>query len=383
MSVYQKIRELRYKKAVEKIVDYAIINLDEGGRIEDWTDAAKRIFGYGVPEVNAAKYGIFFAGGETQKNNWKKLLEQTARYGKISGKYTLVRKDKSTFEANILFNAIADDKRVVGYTLIIGDLSTQKKIAKKMKDFKERKIDKANTVSERKIKIQKAQLDLLIKEFDIVSNSLSHDLRAPLRAIEGYLKLIEEDYANVLDADGKKMIDVVIRNSKKMGSQIENLVAFSRISTREIKREKLNVYEIVKEVVADLKKLNEIKATITIDKLPSIEGDQSLISIAFTHLLSNAIKFSSKTESAVIHISSEIENNDVIYRVKDNGVGFNMEYSHKLFDSFQRLHKEEDFEGTGIGLAIVKLIAVKHNGTIWTEAEENKGACFYLKLPIK
>ncbi len=383
MSVYRKIRDIKYRKAVEKIVDYAIINLDEDGRVEDWTDAAHKIFGYTVSETHAGSYKLLFADLEPQKNNWKKLLEQTGKYGKNSGKYMLVRKDKSTFEANILFNAIADDKRIVGYTLVVGDLSTQKKIAKKMKDFEERKIGKTTSVSEKQLKQQKAQLDLLTKEFDIVSNSLSHDLRAPLRAIIGYLKIIEEDYSNVLDAEGKRMIEVIQRNSKKMGSQIENLVAFSRISTREIKKEKFNVKEIVEDVVAELSKQNGITTKIKIDKLHSIEGDQALLSVAFTHLLSNAVKFSSKEEFPTVTMSSKSEGNSVTYMIEDNGVGFSMEYAHKLFDSFQRLHKEEDFEGTGIGLAIVKLIAIKHNGIIWGESEINKGARFYLKLPIK
>jgi len=220
MSVYRKIKELKYKKAVEKIVDYAIINLDENGRVEDWTDSAKKIFGYSISEVNVVLFDVLFAEEEKQYFKLKKLLDQAVKYGKTSGKYLLKRKDGSTFSANVLFNSIDDNKRVVGYTLIIGDLWVQKKIAQKVKDFKEKRSAKSNSSVEKEVKHQKVQLDLLTKEFNIVSNSLSHDLRAPLRAITGYLKIIEEDYADVLNAEGIRKREGIQRNSSKL----ENLI---------------------------------------------------------------------------------------------------------------------------------------------------------------
>jgi len=221
-----------------------------------------------------------------------------------------------------------------------------------------------------------------VKELESFSYSVSHDLRAPLRAINGFSKIILEDKSDKLDAECKRLLNNIRRNTQNMGQLIDDLLNFSRIGRHEIKQSNINMHKLAKNVFEELKS-NVPGRTLkfNIKTLPPARGDQAMIREVFVNLLSNAIKFTRLQKAAVIEISSRIEDKENIYCVKDNGIGFDMKYVGKLFGVFQRLHSVDEFEGTGVGLAIVQRIIHKHAGRVWAEAGVNEGATFYFTLP--
>jgi PAS domain S-box-containing protein len=225
------------------------------------------------------------------------------------------------------------------------------------------------------------QLEAVNKELEAFSYSVSHDLRAPLRAINGYTRTLEEDFYNLFDDDGKRVLSAVQSNARKMGNLIDDLLAFAKLGKKALEKNTLDMNALTHEVCADLQKITNHQAQIKIDTLHPVKGDLALIKQVLINLVSNGIKYSSKKENPLVEIRSMAENNYIIYTVQDNGAGFDMKYADKLFGVFQRLHSGKDFEGTGVGLAIVQRIINKHGGTIRAEGQVGKGAIFSFTLP--
>ena len=225
------------------------------------------------------------------------------------------------------------------------------------------------------------QLEAVNRELEAFSYSVSHDLRAPLRAIDGYIKIIEEDFSALFDEEGKKALSIVQRNAEKMGRLIDDLLTFARMGKKELLKTELNMNQLVEEVLADLK--HEVTGVrVNVGDLHPVKGDYALIKQVLLNLISNAFKYSSKEQTPQVAISSELKNNQVFYTIKDNGVGFDMKYYNKLFGVFQRLHREEDFKGTGVGLAIVQRIVNKHGGSVSARSGPGEGATFVFSLPL-
>ncbi|HSZ71760.1 MAG TPA: ATP-binding protein [Cytophagaceae bacterium] len=231
------------------------------------------------------------------------------------------------------------------------------------------------------IEAQIQQLEAVNKELEAFSYSVSHDLMAPLRAINGYISILEENFNPLFDQEGKRVLAAVQKNAKKMGQLIDDLLSFARIGKKAIMKTELDMNNLVQEILNDFNYTTPHKADIHVNKLYPVKGDYALMKQVLINLLSNAIKYSSKKEHPVVEISSEVKNNQVMYTIKDNGQGFDMQYAHKLFGVFQRLHSSEEFEGTGVGLATVQRIINKHGGTISAKAEPGQGATFWFTLP--
>jgi PAS domain S-box-containing protein len=227
------------------------------------------------------------------------------------------------------------------------------------------------------------QLEALNKELEAFSYSVSHDLRAPLRAIDGYVNILEEDFAPKIDEDAKRLLASVSRNAKKMGVLIDSLLDFARLGRRPISRSDIDMNLLVQEVLAELNTTVDFKTEIRAGDLHHINGDLALIKQVMVNLIANGIKYSSKKEHPLVEISSALEGENVVVTVTDNGAGFDMAYAEKLFGVFQRLHTVSEFEGTGVGLAMVQRIINKHGGTIHAEAELGKGAKFWFTMPAK
>ncbi len=220
------------------------------------------------------------------------------------------------------------------------------------------------------------------KELEAFAYSVSHDLRAPLRAITGFSEMLVEDYGDKLDEDGQRQLGVIQKSARDMGQLIDDLLAFSRLGRKSLKKSEINMHTLADEVIETFQLVEKKQKTrLNVKELPSAFGDQALIREVFANLLSNAIKYTRPVKEPVIEIDSRTEGNENIYYVKDNGVGFDMKYVDKLFQVFQRLHSAEEFEGTGIGLALVQRIIHRHGGRVWGEGKENEGATFYFSLP--
>jgi PAS domain S-box-containing protein len=223
----------------------------------------------------------------------------------------------------------------------------------------------------------------LNKELEAFSYSISHDLRAPLRAINGYAQILEEDHAKIMDEDARRLLESIKANATKMGHLIDELLSFSRLGRKEIVKSKVDMTELIEGIMRELSAAYPYRAKLKFDHLIPVKADFGLMHQVLSNLLLNALKYSSKKENPQIEIHSRQEGGHVIYDIKDNGAGFNMQYSDKLFGVFQRLHRPDEFEGVGVGLAIVKRIINRHRGQIWAIGDTGVGATFSFSLPVK
>ncbi len=222
------------------------------------------------------------------------------------------------------------------------------------------------------------------KELEAFTYSVSHDLRAPLRSIDGYSKILQEDYASTLDREANRLLQIIRNNAHRMGHLIDDLLDFSRMGRKELDRTKVDMNALVGHVRQELiaQEVNR-KIEFTVKPLKEVHGDLSMMRQVWINLISNALKYSRKQEVSRIEIGCKSEDNHTVYYIQDNGVGFDMKYSDKLFGVFQRLHKVEEFDGTGVGLALVHRIISRHGGKIWAEAQINEGATFFFFIPLQ
>jgi light-regulated signal transduction histidine kinase (bacteriophytochrome) len=274
--------------------------------------------------------------------------------------------------------------KVVKVTGIFQDITELKKT--------EAEIKKLNDELEQRVKDRTAELLVANQELESFSYSVSHDLRAPIRAIDGFSQIISDEYSQDVNPEVLRYLEIVRANTRNMGTLVDDLLAFSRLGRQSVERQTVNAKRLVNEVVDEIRMANpNRKVEFVIGPLPDCQADINLLKQVFVNLISNAVKFTRKCENARVEIGAELQslpnNNKEVekftkycYYVRDNGIGFNMKYYDKLFGVFQRLHKTEDYEGTGVGLAIVKRVIEKHGGKVWAESQLNQGTTFYFVL---
>ncbi|MEX2142127.1 MAG: ATP-binding protein [Pirellulales bacterium] len=242
-------------------------------------------------------------------------------------------------------------------------------------------IRRLNAELEERVQRRTEQVEAVNKELEAFTYSVSHDLRAPLRGMSGFARVLEEDYGERLDEDGRRYLEIIKSNAAQMGQLIDDLLALSRLGRQPLRATTLSLEPLIREAFRQAT-ADEPKAAIefSIDPLPDCRGDANLMRQVFINLLSNAVKFSRHASPPRIRVGSKSENGEVVFFVRDNGAGFDIRYANKLFGVFQRLHGPEEFAGTGVGLAIVKRIVERHGGRVWAEGETGKGATFYFTL---
>jgi two-component system sensor histidine kinase/response regulator len=226
-----------------------------------------------------------------------------------------------------------------------------------------------------------SELEAANQELASFSYSVSHDLRTPLRAVDGFSRILEEDYAGRLDAEGRRLLAVIRESTQRMGRLIDDLLEFSRVGRKPLSRAGIDMKHLVEDVLNDVSVVSERPPRVVLGELPPAQGDAAMVKQVWANLLANAVKFSSKRELPLIEVSGEESGEEIVYCVKDNGAGFDMEYYGKLFGVFQRLHRAHEFSGTGVGLAIVQRIVARHGGRVWAEGRVGKGATFFFSLP--
>jgi signal transduction histidine kinase len=238
---------------------------------------------------------------------------------------------------------------------------------------------------EQRVQERTLQLEVANKELESFSYSVSHDLRAPLRAIDGFSRILKEDYAEPLPQEAQRYLELIRSNAKQMGRLVDDLLNFSRLGRLPLQKQSVRPADLARQVLDELQSEQQgRKLNISIGELPAVQADPSLLKQVYVNLLSNALKYTRVRDEADIEVGAIGANgngSETVYYVRDNGAGFDMQYSNKLFGVFQRLHRAEEFEGTGVGLAIVQRIIQRHGGHVWAEAEVNKGATFSFTLP--
>ena len=236
--------------------------------------------------------------------------------------------------------------------------------------------------AEEALRERTSELEFANRELESFSYSVSHDLKAPLRAIQGFSQMLIGGHAAQLDAEGLRLLNVITSNTKLMAALIDDLLALSRVGRHEIRKASVNLTAMVNRVFEQLKSQNpERDVQYIIKNLPPAHGDASLVNQVIMNLLTNAFKYTKRRKTAVIEVGGMCEENETIYYLKDNGIGFDERYADKLFGVFQRLQSGDEYEGTGVGLAIVKRIIQRHGGRVWAEGKVDGGATFFFALP--
>ena len=246
----------------------------------------------------------------------------------------------------------------------------------------EEKIRQFNVELEQRVRDRTAQLEATNRELEAFSYSVSHDLRAPLRAIKGFSSILQENHASELSPPAQRLLSLVCENTRKMDRLIDDLLSFARLSRQPIRKQTVAITELARSVVEELRAEQAgRRVDLQLDNLPPCQADSSLLRQVLMNLLSNALKYTRQRETAVIKIGcQEQPGGEPIYFVRDNGAGFDMRYASQLFGVFQRLHREDEFEGNGVGLAIAQRILCRHGGRIWAEAKVNEGATFFFTV---
>ncbi len=290
------------------------------------------------------------------------------------GEYFTTETSRDGYDIITRFVPLLDEHNKVYSALMVSiDVTQIKQI--------QRELAELNKDLELKVMHRTEQLEAANKELESFSYSVSHDLRAPLRAIHGYTQILQNEYSPQIDEEGNRLMKRVLANTRKMGQLIDELLTFSRLGKKELAKHSYSMKDLVNGIVADLTAAeNGRDIDIRIGDLPDVLSDSTTIKQVWTNLISNAIKYTRLKEEAAIRIEAEEKVDEVIYVVKDNGAGFDMNYVDKLFGVFQRLHSEEEFEGIGVGLAIVQRIVARHGGRVWAEGKEGEGATFYFAL---
>lgn len=273
---------------------------------------------------------------------------------------------------------------VIGYMLLLAFCALAIYLATRLlvQRVRMEEAQEAKTELERRVADRTAQLEAANKELESFSYSVSHDLRAPLRAIDGYALMIEEDCSARLDDEGRRLLGVVRESAAQMARLIDDLLRFSQVGRRPLAVAPLDMSALAREVVAELGGAYP-KTRVDLEVLPSAVGDRALLRQVWTNLIGNALKYSARRESPRVEIGGRLDGTECRYWVRDNGAGFDMRYCEKLFGVFQRLHREEEFEGSGVGLAIVQRVVARHSGRVWAEGKPDAGACFHFALPTE
>ncbi len=352
----------------------AIIGKDLQGIITSWNKGAEKIYGYSAAEIIGQSITVL-----APPERYAEIADflKKLRRGETIVDYESerIRKDGEWIYVALTLSPIHDESgNISGISTIARDITGRKQA--------EMALSRLNTELEHRVAERTAQLETVVYDLENFNYSVSHDLRIPLRAVDGFSRILMEEYSSRLDEEGVRLLNVVRDNTQKIAQYIDDMLAFSSTGRMLMSFAEIDMVAVVREVMEELKPViagRDLK--LEINPLPSVVADRAMMRRVMLNLLSNALKFTRVQTSARIEVGAKADEMETVFFVRDNGVGFDMQYVDKLFGVFQRLHGVDEFEGTGIGLAIVKRIVGRHGGRVWAEGKVNEGATIYFSIP--
>ncbi len=362
--------EERFRLLVQGVKDYAILMLDPEGRIVSWNEGAQRIKGYTAEEIIGDHFSRFYTPEDIAAGEPARGLKTAQQRGHFENEGWRVRKDGSRFWANLIITAMyGPDGELRGFSKVTRDITERKQAEERLRALNE---------SERQHALQ---LEAVNKELEAFSYSVSHDLRAPLRGIDGFSLALLEDYGDKLDEQGQRHLTRIRAAAQRMAQLIDDMLQLAGVTRSEMRIESVDLSAMAKAILAELQN-SEPEREVECDVQDSVvaRGDPRLLRIVLVNLLGNAWKFTGKAPRPKIEFAAVNRDGRTVFFVRDNGAGFDMAYSQKLFGAFQRLHAASDFPGTGVGLATVQRIIHRHGGKVSGEGAEGMGATFSFTL---
>jgi PAS domain S-box-containing protein len=355
--------EDRSRLLIDSVKDYAILMLDPEGVVATWNEGAERIKGYHAEEIVGRHFSLFYSSDDVADAKPQRGLAMAAAAGRFEDEGWRMRKDGTAFWAEVLITPIHDaDGKLTGFSKVTRDVTERKRYETALQEKNE-------------------ELQAAVKELEAFSYSVSHDLRAPLRAIDGFTRILLKQYGAEWAEEPREYLQLVRNNTVQMGELIGDLLEFSRLGRQPLRKQEVATHAIIEQVLGDARQqANGRSIRVCVGETPDLWGDPPLMKQVFANLIQNAFKYTRKRAQAVIEIGSSEIGGERVFFVRDNGAGFDMQYADKLFGVFQRLHRAEEFEGSGVGLAIVQRIIERHGGRVWADATVGHGATFYFTL---
>ena len=373
--------EERYRSLVEQVTDYGIFMLDEAGRIISWNEGARRLKGYEASEIIGKYFSIFYIEEDIIKGKPAHELKVARATGKYEEEGWRMRKDGSLFWANVVITAVFNTEGIlIGYSKVTRDLTERKEAERALREAHDRYRALANQLG-----VTNRELKAANEELEQFTSIVSHDLQEPIRTIKSFLQLIELKLKEGEPQNLNSYINKSINAANRMRELIQNLLNYSQLSKVEADKECINVYDLFDQVTQNLKTaIDTVEAQVTIESdVDAVWGDRVQLAQLLQNLLSNALKFTSKTTPLVKVSCVKQADGSVAFSVQDNGIGIAEQDKEKIYEIFRRLNTPKEYPGTGIGLAICKKIVDRHGGAIWSESQPGIGTTFHFTLDQK
>ena len=362
--------ELQYRRLIEGVNDYAIYSLDPTGRITSWNSGAQRMKGYAPDEIVGQHFSKFYTAEDRASGMPEQVLEMAVTQGHYEGEGWRVRKDGSKLWSSVVVSAIRDEEgALVGFSKITRDVTDRKILLDKLQEHS------------RELELRIKEREQTNAELEAFSYSVSHDLRAPLRAIEGFSDIIQEEFGDKLPIEVKQYLQEIINSTGRMNRLVQDLLNYSRLSRLELKSELVHVKTAIMDACSEIDQQLRSRISVSVEPNLKVNAHGAMLRQVISNLLSNAAKFTKPKTLPLIEIKAFRSGHSVAIRVRDEGIGIAPQHQERIFQIFERLHGPDEYPGTGIGLAIVKRAINRMGGTVGLDSELGKGSTFAIMLP--
>lgn len=366
----KRLSELRYRLLVDGVQDYAIFSMNPTGVITSWNVGGERIKGYKPEEIIGKNFSTFYTPEDRANDLPKKVLATAASEGHFEGEGWRLRKDGTRFWSNIVVTALRDDEGVLyGFSKVTRDMTERKRLLDEIQHHS------------RELELRIQEREESNAELEAFAYSVSHDLRAPLRAVSGFAEAMREDCAASLDERGRDYLDEITNAASRMNVLVQDLLDYGRVSRVNITLDKVNLAEAVQQAARQLGEERHGSLSVDVPTEFLVEAHQQVLVQVIFNLLSNAFKFHDKNSTPQVRVLAERRDGRVRLSIRDNGIGIAVQHQDRIWQVFERLHEREAYPGTGIGLAIVKRAIGRMQGSCGVESDLGKGSTFWIELP--